>query len=1084
MRDLRGARTEDIIHAGPRRTLGLAEVSLTFDRVNGDDGQRDLAVARRLFRSGESEYLVNRTRVRLRDLQAALRRVSIDGGRYVVVNQGMADGLLTATPMERRAVLEQAAGLHGYRTQRDEAKSKLASTGQNMQTIEVVLAELEPRLRVLRRQAKAVQERDEAIRVLRGRLKAWYGRLWWEAGAKRRLLVQACEEIRAEREAVELELRRLEAQADTDRAAERDWRAQHDVVVAAVHATQREHDAARFRLSELEAQIGAIGERLDEFAARVERVRQARVEGISHLDAAERKRADLVHQRDGLNGEASTFRDSLEFSLSYLARLERAFRERALALEQAERGATHAEEQIRRVRGEVEDSRSRLEHLERRRREAEAEMTESARPLAELRADRERFAADEARAADALAIQEAILRSARGRVERIERLSRRLTARRQDLSRRRQIVERSLAALAAATADNPVRDLLVPPGWETAVSAAIGIWNGRHVPPVSAVDTAEYLKWRRTLDAPPGQASWADEVLDVGDGPGARALRGTLFVGSASDAETLWRRILPLPAHTVGSPPIQVVARDGTVWSARGREHHGGQEPGARFLEHRREMIDIDSSLQLTGTRIHLSAEALREARNWVANHEVEAGGARTAMQAAVNARGEADEAIDRIERRLRRAREELDRSSAAASSLSTALRAAEQRQEALAASLAREREIVQAAASERDAGAEAVRQARTDAETTREQLDQTRRRQQIVAAEVSAQEGLSAALRRDVERLHGELTADAAEEERLTRERELRGEEASILRGRLEDIGAVLAEQVRHRERHAAERPAEVGEDRGVARARERLSGAVARHERLLAQIALTDEEITRLRAEIEREMGVDPVNLPAAVEEAPAEDEIRRLRNRATQYPDADLSVVAECRELEERYRHLRDHLTDLGDASRDLGEIMSVADLEMRRRFDAAFGAVNAEFGRIFEVMLRGGSASLEQIDDEGGIGIRAQLPGRRARSSAAFSGGEKALVASSLLFGVLRIRPTPFCILDEVDAALDESNVDRYLAALRDISRRTQIIVVTHNRATMAAADVLYGLTMDDEGVSGILSLRLEAYEAAG
>ncbi|HEX6508522.1 MAG TPA: chromosome segregation protein SMC, partial [Chloroflexota bacterium] len=150
-------------------------------------------------------------------------------------------------------------------------------------------------------------------------------------------------------------------------------------------------------------------------------------------------------------------------------------------------------------------------------------------------------------------------------------------------------------------------------------------------------------------------------------------------------------------------------------------------------------------------------------------------------------------------------------------------------------------------------------------------------------------------------------------------------------------------------------------------------------------------------------------------------------------------------------------------------------------MWSRFDTAFRAVSDEFSRVFEVMLRGGQARLEQFDD-GGIEVLVQLPGKRSRSSAAFSGGERALVASSLLFGVLRIRPTPFCVLDEVDAALDETNVDRYLAALRDIATKTQAIVVTHNRATMAEADVLYGLTMDAAGASNLLSLRLDSYAA--
>jgi chromosome segregation protein len=189
-----------------------------------------------------------------------------------------------------------------------------------------------------------------------------------------------------------------------------------------------------------------------------------------------------------------------------------------------------------------------------------------------------------------------------------------------------------------------------------------------------------------------------------------------------------------------------------------------------------------------------------------------------------------------------------------------------------------------------------------------------------------------------------------------------------------------------------------------------------------------------------------------------------------------------VDEARELGERQQYLSKHVDDLRAAADTLQEMMRVADAEMRTRFDGSLTAVSEEFGRVFEVMLRGGRARLEAVDEAGGIEVVAQLPGKRSRSSASFSGGERSLVASSLLFGVLRIRPAPFCVLDEVDAALDESNVDRYLAALRDIAQKTQVIVVTHNRATMAAADVLYGLTLDGEGASNILSLRLESAAA--
>lgn len=266
---------------------------------------------------------------------------------------------------------------------------------------------------------------------------------------------------------------------------------------------------------------------------------------------------------------------------------------------------------------------------------------------------------------------------------------------------------------------------------------------------------------------------------------------------------------------------------------------------------------------------------------------------------------------------------------------------------------------------------------------------------------------------------------------------------------------------------------------------ARSRSAAAVSRHERLSARLGEVQAERMKLSEEIVRELGLQASNLPHTTPDAvPTEDELRRLRTRAAQYADLDASVADEYRELLERQRYLSAQVADLQSAAEGLHEVMRIADREMRSRFQSAVDTVSDEFGRVFKVMLRGGEARLEQIDDDGGIEVRATLPGKRTRSSSAFSGGERALVATSLLFAVLRIRPMPFCVLDEVDAALDETNVDRYLAALRDISERTQVIVVTHNRATMAAATVLYGLTMDGEGASSVLSLQLDAYEAAG
>jgi chromosome segregation protein len=263
----------------------------------------------------------------------------------------------------------------------------------------------------------------------------------------------------------------------------------------------------------------------------------------------------------------------------------------------------------------------------------------------------------------------------------------------------------------------------------------------------------------------------------------------------------------------------------------------------------------------------------------------------------------------------------------------------------------------------------------------------------------------------------------------------------------------------------------------------RDELSASVARHERSLAQLSNVSAELSQAREAARREIDQDVESLISRELIPPTEDELQRLRAKVLQYSDLDPSVVTECEELEGRRERSRRDVADLRAASEQLLEIIGIADGQMHRRLHAAFSAVGNEFSRVFRIMLRGGDAQLEWLEADG-VDIRARLPGRRMRSNSAFSGGERALIASSLLFGVLKIRPTPFCILDEVDAALDETNVDRFLEVLREIGAETQVIIVTHNRATMAAADALYGATINEEGVSSLLSMRLDAYDAAG
>jgi chromosome segregation protein len=1084
IRELRGQRSEDIIHAGPRRSLGLAEVVLTLDMASREDGPPEVGVARRLYRSGESEYLVQGRKGRLRDLQDALRGLGVPGADTVVVNQGMADALLTATPLERRLVLEQAAGLAGYRARREEARHKLQATAHNLQTIEVVLAELEPRLRVLRRQARAVTEREEARARLATALTSWYAVRWAEARARLEDVSARCAEEEQIRRKLIDELRALEEAAEGAIAAEREWRRRLDIAQSAVFSTQRELDAARFAERTAEQHLSAAERALAEAGARGAELESLLAEARARNEEAEQAGAALGRERAAIDEQIDALRHALGSREGRLAALQAKAAAAQAAYESVERDLTAVifarqalQETLRREQERLDELAPALERLQNARIR-----------LVDEQAQREQMLAAGRNAADSAARQAENARGfferAKAAHDRAQRVQRRLHMRHAAVCRRRAAAERDVASLTSQVSAPMLVDLAVPEGKETAISAALGDWpRGAPDTPPAARDLESFLSWRRGLERLIDGAVWADTVLDSAALGDLNPLHAALLVEDDDSARRLWTRLAGQPAHRIGSPPVRVITRRGEVIAASGVSGSGSTDVNARFLLARREhevLTRRETRLQSWLERVQAGLQAAQEN---VTVSDLEVHERERALRAAEQQVAATERAATKGEREV--------------SALTVQLEGIEHERFRLIESTAAAQRDLEAhqehelnLSARREACSRSAAAARSAVEEERERMEAAQReireliqRRDLLATQQASDARALAALAEHVQRLERERAALAASAERHGADRERWIETEAQERERVEELAAVLAEQQRAlAETHAAQ--PELAVDREpLETARRRLSEKVREHERARAQLAQCEEERDRLRIEIVRELQRAPELLGEPPCDPPTEDEVRRLRLRATQYPEADMTVVEECKELEERYLRLRSQLEDLSDAGRELDAVIEIADREMRTRFNDAFSALNGEFSRVFEVMLRGGDAALELTED-GGVGVRARLPGKRTRSSASFSGGERALVASSLLFGMLRLRPTPFVVLDEVDAALDESNVDRYVAALRDISVRTQVIIVTHNRATMEAADVLYGVTMDDEGVSHLLSLRLDAYAAAG
>lgn len=1083
VRDLRAQRSEDVIYGGPRKILGAAEVTLTFESEPGDDfPQAELAVGRRLYRSGESEYLLNGQRVRLRDLTSALRLLGIDSGRNLVVTQGMADALLSASPGDRRGLLEQGAGLGPYRERRDEAKQKLATTTQNIAAIEAVLAEMEPRLRLLRRQARAVQDRDEARLMLRERSTAWFSWRWQAICRRVEEVRRQAEEAATARAERTRELHDLEREAEAALERERTQRREMETAIGALHGAERERDAARHEIQRLEQAHAETREKMHLVRARHAALMQTR-ETVAERSAAVERSLQALDQRAADLHEAER---QAETAWSQTREASRALTSRAQALlgerQNLQRRHASVVDRLRKLRIALEEDRQRASSIERRLTEAAAASAKAEQTIQQVDAERRALGAALRQREDASAHAAHALDAARIRHDRICALNRRTRQAHADVAARAATLSRSLEALGAA-AFGPIAGLHALPGWDDAISAALGDWAFPGDEPAAemrSAPTESFFHWRSGLGALPLGSVWADSVVAGFPKNLLHPLLLTALADSNEIATRVWSRLAGRPAYLLGWPSLRVVARDGTIHEASGVRKAHVDERTSRYLRSKRALDTVtrrEEVLRVRNARLSVAAEdaaralELRETAN------------EACVQALADVRrelGALGEQLLRAERARDAALEEQRERDAQLAAVRESLqqRDAEQRdlqatQQALDAELRSSTGAWQHGQEAADACAREASEAATRRSSARQELD-------TLAATRAGQAELLLHAQRDVRRIDAEVAT--LEEDRGRFDAHLRQ-----LGNRIDEVRPIdqlerLVIERRQQVEALRQREAAPALQAHIGRARESLSALIASHERALAVLSQREEERRGLRDEIAREIDLDPEDLPAAPGIEPREDEIRRLRTRATQYADVDPSVITESRDLAERQDHLRANLEDLQRAVETLDGMMSEADAEMRTRFDRAFTAVNEEFSRVFQVMLRGGEASLERTGEDG-VDIRVRLPGRRPQSSAAFSGGERSLVASALLFGVLKIRPTPFCLLDEVDAALDESNVDRYLAVLRDVGQRTQIMVVTHNRATMAAADVLYGLTMNDEGVSSILSLRLDAYASA-
>jgi chromosome segregation protein len=1135
---LRGRKTEDMIFSGSesRARSGMASATLTFDNSDGwlPIDFSEVSIARRAYRDGQNEYLINNQRVRLRDVTELLANSGLAERTYTVIGQGLVDSTLTLSSDERRRLFEEAAGIGLYRYRKEQAIKRLDSTRRNLERVQDILAELTPRLRSLERQAKRTAEYEQVRADLREVLREWYGFHWHQAQRE----IKDARSVNQHQENNLQEAREKYSQVEQSITSQRDqiskmrdqlnsWHRQ----LAQIHAQREEASrnlavnserrrAFQIDQNRLEIEIARIEEditsrqlRLNQAISEVEQSKKEFTEAEKELEqtrsvlnerkvsreeiqtsiqTAQRnmnelntKKAEISARKVELEGRVERLRkdaigidQQLDQTLFQIRELEKLLSEAKKTREKTQEKISKEEEALQGYRSEIED-------LEMKREKIQADQTKLSTEIARYTAELEVLIQAESNltgySTGAKVLLEAVKagkldgsRSVLG--EQIEVSSEYEVAIAAALGdfvdavllsseANTEIALRLLEDTSAKAALLPINELI--PG--TIFSAKnedgfIGV----------AADLVEVsAELKPVVDLLLGQ------VIVVTDRKAAKRIikRSDNFIKTV----TLRGEVF----NSSGAILVDSAERAGTIRRPRKR-----QEVAQRVANAEKKLSELDKEIQgireqeqqlrkkleLFENDLETAIAAHEEILSQLTDYSNQLDQIRNQQDWQQNQKGLLDQEIAEIEDDVKTTNADLDKV---------------------------QTEIAQ---TEETLHGQSIELSQLSTEEPLEQVSIWETQVAVCRRAQEHAEQLKTERENDLEKIRGNLQNQQSQLEdllnrisELDREmEEMRSSEGGIgeqildLQTLIEPAEAELNDMEQNQvqimnEETAVRQTLNIAERHGVQ-----------------AQIALArkQETLDSLRQRVEDDFGLvefifqddvsgqTPLPFGEMVEQLPViteistdlEDTLKRQRMQLRRVGSVNPDAQQEYIEVKERHEFLTTQTADLEAAEEDIREVIAELDALMDREFRKTYESVAAEFKQNFSRLFDGGAAKLILTDadniNETGIDIEAQLPGKRPQRLALLSGGERSLTAAALIFSLVKASPTPFCVLDEVDAMLDEVNVGRFRELLCELSQETQFVVITHNRHTVQAADVIYGITMRRDTTSQSISLKLE------
>lgn len=1128
VRNIRGEKAQDVIFNGTdkRRPVGLAEVSLTVDNTSGrlPIDFSEVTVTRRAYRSGDSEFLINKTPCRLKDIYELFLDTGVGRGAYSIVSQGEIDAMLSANPEDRRALFDEAAGIKKYRVRKREAVRKLESTQQNLNRVNDIVNEIDLQIEPMREQAESAARYLE----LTSRLNEI------ETG----ILVNDLQRFSAEIEHVHDENVICDKEvSDSDAlltALEEEKTALAVDLAnadAQVERYQAMHQEAVTRLERTESQIALVKQR-NEAAANAAALLEQEIEQLQgRVAEAEKQKVSLSLEDGQVSGQEKALNDQLALKTVVVEDLQRRIEESSQANTRRKANYIELAKQLAAQRNELTNNASRIESLQALLSKRDQEVRDAEKSVAKANDERDHLCAECESVRSKAASVAAEMASARASAEAgrkelaeliaesqksaqlvVDRRSRLGTLREMEEAREGYYlgVKSTMSAVKSGEITGSysvVADVIkVPRGYETAFEVALGgslqdiitdsegeAKAGIEFLKRNKVGRATFLPLNlmrhsvsphlKDLVGKNGVLGLGNELVkfDAKYRPAIDALLAKVVV--AKDVESA------LAASKAAIGWSKIVTLDGELITPSGAMT-GGTSPGKgiHLLNRKQEIISLESEvkdLQRATATQKTSMESLQRASDTLVAKQEDLEEQDTALKMTLL---EIDRRLDYSSRELTRLVQDMETLVAEREDAQENLLKARERDVELRRSLAvadKDNRILDDTMAE---GEQELRHLQEEHDALNAEIGRisvllaglTQKRlsieQTLDTSDGSIRQMIEEAYRKKdrLARIREEIAATVSECDEL--------ESSLIVMRDARDDTRAQSDQWQKTKKVILDSSMEVSDRmKEIGRRRDELVQKIHASELKEARLEV---QIAQATARLLEEYDITPED---ALHRAPPEvrhgsaTEVMRLRREIRDMGEVNTGAIQEFSRLTERYGFLNGQRQDLLDARQKLTDAIREIDEGTRGVFVETLEQVRTAFDTMFKRMFGGGATELSLTDPEdvleSGIDVTVHLPSKKRQSLELLSGGERALTAAALMFALLSIRPSPFCLLDEVDAPLDEANVERFADIVKEFARQSQMIVITHNKATMEAADVLYGVTMQEPGISRLVSVKL-------